>query len=251
MPCMKHPLFFCGTSNMVFAEPNKAAFPPAFRDKPRLTYYASRFNSLEVNSSFYKVPKAATVARWATEVPGDFHFTFKLWKGITHPKDGEYKKEELLHFLRVIAEAQHNMGCLLIQFPASVHVDYAPALKQMLQTIAQAGHNYKIALEFRHHSWYTQRVYQLADSYNAAIVLHDMPKSILRDITTRAPFVYLRFHGPAGDYKGGYTTLQLQQYAARIAVWMQEGKEVYVYFNNTIGDALQNAITLQHLVRGK
>jgi len=62
--------------------------------------------------------------------------------------------------------------------------------------------------------------------------------------------VYLRFHGPAGDYKGGYTDAQLQQYAMRIHAWMEEGKEVYVYFNNTIGDALQNAVTLRRMVTG-
>lgn len=250
MPCMKHPLFFCGTSNMVFAEPNKAAFPPAFRDKPRLTYYASRFNSLEVNSSFYKVPQPATVARWATEVPDDFRFTFKLWKGITHVRDRRHRQDDLLHFLRVMDAAGRKTGCLLIQFPASVKADHAPALEQMLGTIVKTGHGYRIALEMRHTSWYTNHIYALADAYNAGIVLHDMPTSFFQETATRAPFVYLRFHGPAGDYKGGYTDAQLQQYAMRIHAWMEEGKEVYVYFNNTIGDALQNAITLRQMMAG-
>ncbi|WP_240612996.1 DUF72 domain-containing protein [Chitinophaga parva] len=247
---MKHPLFFCGTSNMVFAEPNKAAFPLAFQDKPRLTYYASRFNSLEVNSSFYKVPKPATVARWATEVPEHFRFTFKLWKGITHVRGSVHQQHDLLHFLRVIDEAGQKTGCLLIQFPASVGADHAPVLEQMLGTIVQAGNKYRIALEMRHTSWYTKRIYALADTYRAGIVLHDMPRSLFQETATAAPFVYLRFHGPAGDYKGGYTDAQLQQYATRIHTWMGEGKEVYVYFNNTIGDALQNAITLRSMVTG-
>lgn len=120
----------------------------------------------------------------------------------------------------------------------------------MLDTIVQAGHGYRIALEMRHTSWYTKHIYALANTYHAGIVLHDMPNSFIRETATRAPFVYLRFHGPAGDYKGGYTDGQLQQYATRIHAWMQEGKEVYVYFNNTIGDALQNAITLRHMVMG-
>src|ERR1700750_2709537 len=119
---MHAPFFFAGTSGMVFAEPNKSAFPPAFRDQSRLAYYASLFNSLEVNSSFYKVPLATTVQRWATEVPDDFRFTFKLWREITHVKGFDYRPEDVHRFMQVIAQAGDKKGCLLLQFPPSLTI---------------------------------------------------------------------------------------------------------------------------------
>ncbi|PUZ29970.1 Uncharacterized conserved protein YecE, DUF72 family [Chitinophaga costaii] len=249
---MASPLFFAGTSGMVFHESNKSAFPPAFQHKSRLTYYASLHNSLEVNSSWYKVPQVATVARWAEEVPAGFRFTFKLWKAITHAKDFSFTKEDIRHFMQAIAPASHRKGCLLLQFPPSLRMDKIAALSHLLEVIAAnntvAG--WDIALEFRHLSWYALPTFQLAEKYGAAIVLHDMPGSGLAPITTQAPFIYLRFHGPAGNYKGGYPETVLQQFAARIRTWMNAGKKVYVYFNNTMGEALPNLHRLRYLVNG-
>ncbi|HEY8898156.1 MAG TPA: DUF72 domain-containing protein, partial [Niastella sp.] len=79
-----------GTSGLVLPVPNKQSFPPEFSDKSRLTYYASLLNSIEINSSFYKVPQPATVRKWADSVPDDFVFTFKLWQEITHVKGFAY-----------------------------------------------------------------------------------------------------------------------------------------------------------------
>src|ERR1700743_2334408 len=76
--------YYAGTSNIVLPVANKSLYPPAYQQASRLTYYASLFNSLEVNSSFYKLPMAKTVEKWAAEVPADFLFTFKVWQEITH-----------------------------------------------------------------------------------------------------------------------------------------------------------------------
>ena len=83
----KRDRFYCGTSNVVLPVPNKTHYPKAYQDKSRLHYYASIFNSVEINSSFAKVPRAKTVERWADDVPENFRFTFKLWRGITHAKE--------------------------------------------------------------------------------------------------------------------------------------------------------------------
>lgn len=78
--------FFCGTGNVVLPVPHKTHLPPEYKDKSRLNYYASMFNSMEVNSSFYKIPMPRTVEKWANDVPENFRFTFKLFGGITHAK---------------------------------------------------------------------------------------------------------------------------------------------------------------------
>jgi len=97
-----------------------------------------------------------------------------------------------------------------------------------------------LAVEFRHSSWYDDSVYELLTSYNVAMVIQDMPASATPMINTADEFVYLRFHGPEGRYKGSYSDGFLYEYSLYIQEWQQEGKTVYVYFNNTAGDALKN-----------
>ncbi|MGF6847031.1 uncharacterized protein YecE (DUF72 family) [Chitinophaga sp. W3I9] len=243
-------IYKSGTSGLVLPVPNKLAYPPAFRDKSRLTYYGSLFNSIEINSSFYKVPQAATVKKWADSVPDDFVFTFKLWRDITHVKQLAFQEADVIRFMEVINEAGAKKGCLLIQFPPGVTVEQYGQVEQLLDIVQgiNPADGWKVALEFRHSSWYIGEVYELADEYECSIVLHDIPKSRNERLNAKADFVYLRFHGPAGDYKGGYTDDYLAQRAKEIRAWIKEGKEVYVYFNNTIGDAIKNLVTLNGML---
>lgn len=245
-------LFRAGTSGIVLPVPNKQAFPPEFADKSRLTYYSSLLNSLEVNSSFYKVPQPATVRKWADSVPDNFIFTFKLWQEITHIKGFAYKREDVLRFMEVIDQVGGKKGCLLVQFPPSLTVAQFKQVEELLDILQNIvpAHGWKVALEFRHPSWYIGEVYELADEYGSSIVLHDIPKSANKRVNKKADFVYLRFHGPEGDYRGGYPDDYLQQQAVQVVTWCKEGKDVYVYFNNTIGDALKNVMTLNMMVAG-
>lgn len=236
---------YSGTSGLVIPIP-KRSFPPEFADKSRLTFYASLFNSIEINSSFYKIPMAATMEKWAASVPDDFRFTFKLWKGITHNKELLFNTEDVERFMTVIDPVGNKKGCLLVQFPPSLSVNTTAQVEKLLANInhSDSSHKWNLAVEFRHQSWNREQTYELLDQYGAGIVLHDKsrPGTMLRN--TEAQFVYLRFHGPGGDYRGSYDDQFLNEYAGYIREWMDEGKEVYVYFNNTMGDALQNLQTL-------
>lgn len=239
-----------GTSGIVLPVPNKQAFPAEFRDKSRLAYYSSLLNSLEVNSSFYKVPQASTVKKWSETVPEEFVFTFKLWQEITHAKGFNYKKEDVLRFMDVIDQAGSRKGCLLAQFPPSLTIDQFEKVEQLLYILQNIAphHGWKVAIEFRHPSWYIGEVYEMADEFACSIVLHDMSKSANMHLNKKAGFAYLRFHGPAGDYRGRYSEACLQQQSDRIVNWLKTGKDVYVYFNNTIGDAFKNVTTLNNMV---
>jgi uncharacterized protein YecE (DUF72 family) len=105
-----------------------------------------------------------------------------------------------------------------------------------------------MAVEFRHPSWYRDEVFELLNWYQAAMVLQDMPKSATPMEITADELVYLRFHGPSGNYKGSYSESFLSEYASYINEWQQEGKTVYVYFNNTAGAALENLQLLKQLL---
>ena len=243
----KQGTYWSGTSGLVLPVPNKQAYPPEYKNKSRLTYYSSLFSSLEINSSFYKVPQAPTVSKWVTETEEPFTFTFKLWRDITHVKNLVFKPADVLHFISVINQAAAKKGCLLIQFPPSITVDFYSQVSDLLELVSDCG--WPIAVEFRHSSWYIGEVYELADEHNASIVLHDMPKSQTETLNKKAPFVYQRFHGPAGDYRGGYPDEQLQEVAGKIRSWIKEGKDVFVYFNNTAGDAVKNLLMVNDLLK--
>jgi uncharacterized protein YecE (DUF72 family) len=248
----KKAIFYCGTSNVELPVPNKSFFPPEYQDKSRLNYYASLFNTVEINSTFYKLPMQRTVEKWADDVPSNFRFTFKLWKEITHTKELVYNTDDVERFMKVINGAGVKKGCLLIQFPASIKVSQLRRVRQLLSDVEATGMlgGWHLAVEFRDMSWYRDSVYEMLEHYKACVVMHDMPKSYTPAIDMERSFVFLRFHGEAGDYRGSYTDEYLKEYAMTIRDWLKDGLPVYAYFNNTLGDAVRNAMTLADYVKG-
>lgn len=236
--------YYAGTSNLVLPVKNKSFFPPEFADRTRLTYYASIFNSIEINASFYRMPFSKTVAKWATEVPEDFKFSFKLIKDVTHCGKQQFSLQPVQEFIDRIA-ASDKRGCLLIQLPPKFGRDDLQ-LDTLLQTLNGSG--WPIAIEFRNPGWYTDVVYSILSAHNAAMVLHDKHGSVSPMEITSNDFTYLRFHGPENGYRGSYTDDFLYEYAGYINEWLAEGKTVYAYFNNTLGAAVQNLQTLNQFV---
>jgi uncharacterized protein YecE (DUF72 family) len=242
--------FFGGTSGLLTPIP-KREFPEAFRDKSRLSYYSTLFDTIEINSSFYKIPNAGTLNKWVNEVPNDFKFTFKLWKGITHNKDLTFDPDDVFRFIDIINHLAAKAGCLLIQFPPSLSNAQTGQLKFLLATLKEANDHWHLALEFRHRSWYQENTYDLLTEYGASLVIHDLPASAAPLPESPADFMYLRFHGPEGRYRGSYRDDFLYEYSLYVTEWLQAGKKVYVYFNNTMGDALHNLQTLKTYIDSK
>jgi uncharacterized protein YecE (DUF72 family) len=153
-------------------------------------------------------------------------------------------------FIRVADNVGSKKGCLLLQLPPSLTNNNAPRLEKVLERIQHmnSGNSWKLAVEFRHPSWYTRDIRALLDDYHAGMVLHDMPSSGTTILNEAARFAYLRYHGPLGDYRGGYSDDFLKGVALKIRAWQAQGKDVYAYFNNTIGDALKNLLTLKSFV---
>lgn len=238
-----------GTSGIVVPG-NKATFPAEYQTGSRLHYYSSLFNTLEINSSFYKIPLPSTFAKWTTEVGNNFNFTVKLWRGITHAKNLEYSLTDIDKFMQAANCLGNKAGCLLIQFPASITVKFINHVEAILKHVSKFNNEqqWQLAIEFRHASWYQEQTYKMLDQYNATQVIHDMPGSKTPTDYEPKHLAYFRFHGPTGKYTGSYSDEFIQQYAEQIKQWRAQGKDIYVYFNNTIGNALQNAQLLQQLV---
>lgn len=245
----KHGHVNIGTSGIVVPG-NKTSFPEEYQSSSRLHYYASLFNTLEINSSFYKIPLPSTFTKWAADVGEKFTFTVKLWRGITHAKQLEYATADIDRFMQAANCLADKAGCLLIQFPASINANFTHKVEAILNQLSKlnAEQQWRLAVEFRHPSWHQAPTYKMLDQYQATQVIHDMPGSKTPIDYEPKHITYFRFHGPTGNYNGSYSDDSITHYAEQIKSWHAQGKEIYIYFNNTIGGALQNAKTLQQLI---
>jgi uncharacterized protein YecE (DUF72 family) len=241
--------FFSGLSGLALPIA-KYQFPPEHEKSSRLTYYASFFNSIEVNSSFYKIPKNTTVARWSSSVGDHFRFTFKLFKEITHVKNLNFDNSLVQDFVTTIEHVGVKQGCILVQFPPGLGSENIEKLDDLLGFIKSANDKgrWTVAVEFRNKGWYNADVFNLLENYKVALVLHDIPLSATPFTRTSPDVLYVRFHGPTGNYRGDYSEAFLSEYAGYIREWLQEGKTCYVYFNNTMGPAFNNLMKFNTLV---
>lgn len=265
--------YYSGTSGLVLPFPNKTHYPEEFQTKSRLEFYASLNTSIEINSSFYKIPQISTLRKWTALVPAEFSFTFKLWKGITHNKGLVFRDEDVLAFMQAVSGVGESKGCLLIQLPPSMTSREMGQLERLIlrvqaarsaallspgasaadgilppANISPGSAAWTIAVEFRHLSWYKEGVYDLLAELNTILVLHDKTDAPFSQFDLLGETVYLRFHGPDGNYRGTYTDDFLYEYAGYIRDWISEGKQVYVYFNNTMGEAVSNLQSLNRYV---
>ena len=242
--------FYSGTSGLVLPVKNKLEYPEEYRDSSRLHYYSTLFNSIEINSIFYKLPLRKTVERWCDETTDNFKFTFKLSKEITHCKDLNYEKAAVKQFVEVIQVPDKKQGCILIQLPGKISAEYSIKLKRLLTQISKytSDTDWKLAVEFRNISWYNPSTIKLLEHFNATCVLHDI-KPFTSELLTNSKTIYIRFHGTEKNYRGSYSHELLADYSSKIKQWLQEGRFVYAYFNNTLGPVAQNLITLNNLVR--
>ena len=244
-PTNIHMPLYSGLSGLQLPIP-KYLYPPLYKNASRLSYYATFFNSIEINSSFYNVPQQVTIAKWSAMVSDKFKFTFKLWKEITHSKGLNFKEEDVLEFFKSINAVGEKKGCLLVQFPPGLRQNNILQLTNLLSYIKSidSTQDWKIAVEFRNKSWYHQSVYDLLNFYEATLVIQDIPKSATPLLNHKADFMYVRFHGPTGNYRDSYSDDFLKEYANKINGWIEEGRTVYAYFNNTMGDAFKNLKSL-------
>ena len=161
-----------------------------------------------------------------------------------------FKEENVIEFIDNISHVGKKKGSILVQFPASTGINCYDQFAHLLEVIRSRNTDgsWKIAFEFRNASWYHEEVYELIESYAGTVVFHDKARTASKHHGTHADVVYLRFHGPQGDYRGSYPDDVLHEHAEYIVSWLREGKQVFVYFNNTMGKAFDNLTTLNNHV---
>ncbi len=207
----------------------------------RLEAYAERFDTVEVNSSFYRLPARETVAGWADRVPDGFTFAFKASRYLTHVKRLQgigHGIRRLSGRLRPALEAG-KLGPILWQLPPNLGLELG-RLERVLELLPEGRH----AFEFREPSWFTAEVYELLEAAGAALVIADDARGQPPRGPHTAPWIYLRLHYGGRGRRGNYSERELETWKRRIAAWRRE-REVYAYLNNDWeGFAPRNAAAL-------
>jgi uncharacterized protein YecE (DUF72 family) len=209
-------------------------------------------DTVEVNTSFYRIPKKESVAAWQESTPKHFLFALKLWRGITHYRKLKNSETFTSNFLEVAQMLPPDRrGPLLIQLPPNQSKD-VPKLIDYVRMLRQSSDKrWRIAVEFRNSNWLDDETYQALNAENIALCIHDMTgKADTERVNEAADFVYIRRHGSSGGrYAGTYSPDQLRRDADRIQEWNRAGKPVFIYYNNDIGGhAFWNARDLRSLL---
>jgi uncharacterized protein YecE (DUF72 family) len=224
---------YIGTSGWNYGHWRGRFYPQGLRQADWLEHFARRFDSVEVNNPFYRVPTRDHVEQWARSASSRFRFAVKMWRAVTHYKKLKDCGEHLATFFSPISALPvSRRGPVLVQLPANQGKDL-DKLDAFLAELKAVTHpeRWKVAVEFRNRDWLCREVYELLDEHRAAVCLHDMPPADVAE-PNDARFVYVRRHGPRGDYRGSYADRAVRQDARRIARWLDEGRTVFVYYNN-------------------
>ncbi len=195
--------------------------------------------------TYYRYPKPETLQGWLDKTPPDFTFTLKANRQITHYKKLHNVKSDLRYFYILADTLQDKLGCILFQLPPSLALD----LNLLKDFLSHLSSNHKNVIEFRHESWYTEKVYSLLRSHKVIFCVVSSPQ-LPEHIVETAAVSYFRFHGRIGWYKYNYTDDELKEWAE--ALKKIKAKEVFIYFNNDYhAYAVGNCKTLREFLHGE
>lgn len=216
-------------------------YPKRMPTSRMFPWYASKFDTVEINNTFYRLPTDSALLEWRRQAPANFLFSVKASRFITHMKRLRDPEPSIERFFSRIALLKPHLGPILFQLPPRWHSNPG-RLEEFLEMLPR---KYQYVFEFRDPSWYSPPIYDLLRRHNIAACIHDW-RGMPSPTQVTANFVYIRFHGPTGHYSGNYPTDFLQRWAKQIQNWQSFGRQVWVYFNNdTGGHAIRNAQTLQ------
>jgi uncharacterized protein YecE (DUF72 family) len=233
-----------GCSGWVYRHWKGGFYPTDLPQKRWFERYASEFDTVEINASFYRVPLASTFEGWRDKAPPGFRYAVKVNRFITHMKKLLDCEQPLADFIALARLLGPTLGPLLYQLPPSLHKDL-PRLEAFLQRLpADLGQ----VVEFRNRSWYDEDVLALLDRHGVGFVTHDL-LGLISPRWASGRTAYVRFHGTGGKYRGRYSDEQMRGWADWLLEQCAAGRSAWAYFNNDIGgDAIEDARTLKAMV---
>jgi uncharacterized protein YecE (DUF72 family) len=235
-----------GCSGWNYPHWREVVYPKGLPARRWLSHYATLFDTVEINTTFYRLAKPAAVARWVEETPPDFIFAAKASRYMTHMKRLTDLGSGLARYYDAIEPlaASPKLGPVLWQFPANFHRD-EDRLADALAMLPPGRHTF----EFRHRSWFTTDVFELLRAYGAALTYGDHPERPWQPLELTTDWTFIRFHYGHRGRRGNYSETELQEWASRLSD-LRRKAEIYAYFNNDWeGFAVANATRLKALMR--
>jgi uncharacterized protein YecE (DUF72 family) len=238
-----------GCSGWQYKDWRGRLYPEGLGQSRWLARYAEEFDTVEVNSTFYRLASRDAVARWVEQTPDDFVFAVKASRYLTHVRRLRDVGQGIHRFYERIAPLveANKLGPVVWQFPANFRNegDALDRIAETLELVPPGRH----CFEFRHESWFGEALYSVLREHDGALVIGDHPKWPFQAHELTADWALVRLHHGHRGRRGNYSESELDEWARRIAQWRRRA-ELLVYFNNDWeGFAVENARSLTRRLR--
>ena len=234
-----------GTSGWQYKDWRDVFYPKGVPQRLWLEHYAESFATVESNNAFYMLPKPETFAAWARRTPEDFVMAVKVSRYLTHIRRLRDPSEPVQRFLEHAKHLGSKLGPVLLQLPPNLKSD----LGNLDQTLTRFGNRARVAVEFRHESWFNDETKALLEQHGAALCLTDRGSRPNSPLWRTAAWTYLRFHWGTGSPESCYGRTALDSWTGRLAERWTPEEDIFVYFNNDPnGCAIRDAGTFGRLV---
>jgi uncharacterized protein YecE (DUF72 family) len=232
-----------GTSGWNYRHWRGRFYPPELPTREWFTHYSGAFDSVEINNTFYRLPGDGTFDAWRDQAPEGFCYAVKASRYITHLKRLKDVGEPLDRFLQGARRLESHLGPILYQLPPH----WGPDVGRLREFCRQLPRDLTHVIEFREPKWLMDEVYEVLETHEVALCVHDLVDRHPRRVTGKS--VYVRLHGAGQKYGGCYPMEQLQEWAEWLQRVAKDGRGVYTYFNNDReGHAVANAMSLRSLL---
>jgi uncharacterized protein YecE (DUF72 family) len=211
---------YVGTSGYSYKEWRGTFYPEDLPEKQMLHYYGERFRSVEINNTFYRMPKASVLEAWAKEVPADFKFVLKSPQRITHMQRLKDADGSVAYFIEVSGALKERLGPLLFQVPPYLKKD-AVRLSDFLKLLPP---HRRAAFEFRHQSWFDDEVFELLRLHQAVLCIAEAENDLEIPFVSTADWGYLRLRRP------DYGDPELSAWVNRVR--QQQWREAFIFFKH-------------------
>jgi uncharacterized protein YecE (DUF72 family) len=235
-----------GCSGWNYAHWRERIYPKGLPQKRWLEYYARLFDTVELNTTFYRLPDVSAVEGWVAHTPPGFVFAVKASRYLTHIRRLTDLEGGIRRFYERIEPLRRSrkLGPVLWQLPPTFKRN-DERLASALRALPEGRH----CFEFREPSWYVEEIYALLRAHGAALVIPDSPKYPFRALELTADWTFVRFHHGSRGRRGNYSESELEERAVWIAGWRDQDIDVYAYFNNDWeGFAVKNGLKLKALL---